>query len=189
MLADPRDLPAVADAVADYLAAPPARDDPHPATWDVIDLRRLRCGDPAAEALAAAFGAREIAEGWTLNVEREDVCPVVRVPPGATFEDYLAGLSKKTRHEIRRKLRRAESAGEVRLDESPRPLDDLEAFIDLHQRRWGDRGLFPDTEGGRQSRVLVRRLFELFGPDGPDPAGLPHGRRPTDRGGNRHPRP
>jgi CelD/BcsL family acetyltransferase involved in cellulose biosynthesis len=167
VLADPRDLPAVADALADYLAAPPGADDPHPATWDVIDLRRLRCGDPAADALATAFGAREMAEGWTLNVEREDVCPVVRVPAGATFEDYLGSLGKKTRHEIRRKLRRAESAGEVRLDESPRPLDDLEAFIELHQRRWGDKGLFPGTEGGHQSRVLIRRLFELFGPDGP----------------------
>ena len=48
--------------------------------WDVVDLRRLRCGDPTADALAAAFGAREMAEGWTLNVEREDVCPVVTLP-------------------------------------------------------------------------------------------------------------
>jgi CelD/BcsL family acetyltransferase involved in cellulose biosynthesis len=167
ILADPRDLPAVADALAENLAAPPLADDPHPTEWDVIDLRRLRCGDPTADALAAAVGAREMTEGWTLNVEREDVCPVVTVAPGASFEDYLGSLSKKTRHEIRRKLRRAENAGEVRLDESVRPLEDLEAFIDLHQKRWGERGLFPDTEGGRQSRVFVRRLFELVGPDGP----------------------
>jgi CelD/BcsL family acetyltransferase involved in cellulose biosynthesis len=167
VLADPRDLPAVADALVDHLLAGPTPDDPHPAAWDVVDLRRLRCGDPSAEALAAAFGAREMTQGWTLNLEREDVSPVVTVPPGATFEDYLGGLAKKTRHEIRRKLRRAESAGEVRLDESRAPLDDLEAFIDLHQRRWGDRGLFPDTEGGAQSRVLLRRLFELIGADGP----------------------
>jgi CelD/BcsL family acetyltransferase involved in cellulose biosynthesis len=167
VLADPGDLPAVADALVDYLAIPPDPDDPHPAEWDVVDLRRLRCGDPTAEALATAFGAREMTEGWTLNVEREDVCPVVSVPAGATFEDYLGSLSKKARHEIRRKLRRAENAGEVRLAESRTPESDLDAFIDLHQKRWGDRGLFPDTEGGRQSRVFARRLFELFGPDGP----------------------
>jgi CelD/BcsL family acetyltransferase involved in cellulose biosynthesis len=167
ILADPRDLPAAAEALAEHLAQPPAPDDPHPTDWDVVDLRRLRCGDPTADALAAAFGAREMSEGWTLNVEREDVCPVVTVPSGASFEDYLGSLRKKTRHEVRRKLRRAESAGEVRLDESPRPLEDLEAFIDLHQKRWGDRGLFPDTEGGHQSRGFVRRLFELVGPDGP----------------------
>ena len=44
---------------------------------------------------------------------------------------------------------------------------DLEAFIDLHQKRWGVDGLFPETPGGAQSRVLFRRLFELHGPDGP----------------------
>ena len=66
----------------DYLAEPADR-----RPWDVVDLRRLRCGDPAADALAAAFGAREMAEGWTLNVEREDVCPVVTFPVGADMED------------------------------------------------------------------------------------------------------
>ncbi len=162
ILAAPADLPAVSDAFVDYLAGPADR-----RPWDVVDLRRLRCGDPAADALAAAFGAREMAEGWTLNVEREDVCPVVALPVGADIETFLSTLGKKDRHEIRRKVRRAEAVGEVRLDVSPDPLADLEAFIELHQKKWAANGLFPDTPGGAQSRVLFQRLFELHGPDGP----------------------
>jgi CelD/BcsL family acetyltransferase involved in cellulose biosynthesis len=161
ILAAPADLPAVADAVAGHLAAA----DRH--LWDVVDLRRLRCGDPSADALAGAIGAREVAEGWTLNVEREDVCPVVTLPADTDMEGYLSTLGKKERHEIRRKVRRAEAVGEIRLDDSMDPSEDLESFIDLHQKRWGIDGLFPDTPGGAQSRVFFRRLFELHGPDGP----------------------
>ncbi len=160
ILASPADLPAVADAFVADLASPG-----RPA-WDALDLRRLRCGDPAADALAAAFRKAEMAAGWTLNLEREDVCPVVALPAGGTFEDYLGTLDKKDRHEIRRKVRRAEAAGEVALTESRDPLADLGAFIDLHQAKWGDDGLFPSTSGGDQSRTLFRRLFELFGADG-----------------------
>jgi CelD/BcsL family acetyltransferase involved in cellulose biosynthesis len=101
-----------------------------------------------------------MAEGWTLNVEREDVCPVVRLPEGASFDHYLGTLGKKERHEIRRKMRRAEAVGDVALTDSADPLADLDAFIDLHQRKWGERGLFPPTPGGGASRTFVRRLFE-----------------------------
>jgi CelD/BcsL family acetyltransferase involved in cellulose biosynthesis len=167
ILAPPEALPDVAEAVAAHLAAPPSRFDPHPSPWDVVDLRRLRCGDPVAEALAEAFGRREMAEGWTLNVEREDVCPVVHLPAGADFDEYLGTLRKKERHEIRRKIRRAEAAGEIALTDSIDPLADLETFIDLHQRKWGDRGLFPPTPGGDASRLFIRRLLEEQGPDGP----------------------
>ena len=156
ILAAPDDLPRVADAVATYFATEPS------GPWDVVDLRRLRCGDPTADALATAIGAREIAEGWTLNVEREDVCPVVTFPEGIDIEGYLSTLGKKERHEIRRKVRRAEAVGPVELTYSTDPVADLEAFIDLHQKRWGVDGLFPDTPGGAQSRVFFRRLFELF---------------------------
>ena len=149
----------VGDAVADHAAS--AVDEVHPEPWDIVDLRRLRSVDPAVDALATAFGAR-VAEGWTLNVEGEDVCPVIRIPEGADLDGFLATLGKKERHEIRRKVRRAEAAGEVALVESQDPAADLDAFIDLHQRRWGDDGLFPATPGGDQSRVFIRRLFELF---------------------------
>jgi CelD/BcsL family acetyltransferase involved in cellulose biosynthesis len=189
ILTDPLDLPAVADAVAEALGAEGHQDPDHPAEWDVVDLRRLRQADPTADALAAAFGRREMHEGWTLNVEREDVCPVATLPLGADIDGYLATLGKKERHEIRRKVRRADSQGGIRFVESADPLaptagpgarsadtlvpssgpggqrgrSDLDAFIDLHQARWGANGLFPETPGGAQSRVFFRRMFEEFG--------------------------
>jgi len=166
VLSAPAVLPAVAEAVAGHLAAGPSDPD-HPEPWDVIDLRRLRCGDPAADALAEAFGRREMSHGWTINVEREDVCPVLTLPTGTDFEGYLRTLGKKERHEIRRKIRRAEAIGDVVLVDSPFPLDDLDAFIDLHQKRWGDDGLFAPTPGGAASRVFFRRLFEEAGPGCP----------------------
>ena len=164
LLAAPEHLAAAANAVAEYAAV---GDPEHPQPWDAVDLRRLRTGDPAMDALAAAFGQREIRYGWTLNIEREDVCPVAALPAGGTIDDYLGALGKKERHEIRRKVRRAEAVGDVVLADSADPLADLPAFIDLHQKRWGADGLFPDTPGGEQSRHFFRRLFELFGADGP----------------------
>ncbi len=161
ILASPSDLPAVAAATAAYLAGPDADE------WDVVDLRRLRCADPAGDQLAAALGALEMANAWTLTVEREDVCPVVTFPGGVDIDGFLSTLGKKERHEIRRKVRRAQAVGEIRLEDSADPLADLETFIALHQKRWGDDGLFPATPGGEQSRVFIRRLFELFGQDGP----------------------
>lgn len=162
LLADPADVPAVAEAVVAYLAGDALRQVP----WDVVDLRRLRCADPATDALALAFGRREIAEGWTLTVEREDVCPVVELPEVGGFDALLARLDKKDRHEIRRKVRRAEAVGPVALVDAAEPLAELDAFVDLHQRRWGEDGLFPPTEGGRQSRRFLERLFELAWPEG-----------------------
>jgi CelD/BcsL family acetyltransferase involved in cellulose biosynthesis len=167
VLGSPADLPAVTEAIADYLSRDPAKDPEYPVAWDVVDLRRIRCNDPAATELGAAFARREIACGWTLNIERDDVCPVATFPAGIDFEGYLATLEKKVRHEIRRKIRRAERAGEVQLEESDDPLADLPDFIDLHGRKWGAKGLFPPTPGGDQSRRFFHRLFELSGPDGP----------------------
>jgi CelD/BcsL family acetyltransferase involved in cellulose biosynthesis len=166
VLARPADLPAVARAVADALAAGAIPGDPHPDPWDVIDLRRLRCGDPAADELAVAFGAHLASDGWTVVREREEVCPILDLPTGLDYEGYLGTLGKKERHEVRRKVRRAEAAGDVRLERSMDPIGDLDEFVDLHQKRWGADGLFPETPGGAQSRAFFRGLFEHCGLNG-----------------------
>ena len=165
VLAATEDLPAVAEAVVAHLADPRTED--ASGRWDVVDLRRVRCGDPAADALVAAFRRAAEREHWQVTIEREDVCPVITFPRGIDFEGYLGTLDKKERHEIRRKVRRAEAAGDVRLVTSSQPLADLDEFIALHQKRWGADGLFPDTPGGECSRRFFRHLFRHFGPDGP----------------------
>jgi CelD/BcsL family acetyltransferase involved in cellulose biosynthesis len=173
ILTHPLDLPAVAEALVEHLAG--AGDATRgsseltggrPMRWDAVDLRRLRCGDPAADALLAAFKRRAAGEGWHVTDEREDVCPVVTLPDGIDFEGYLGLLGKKERHEIRRKVRRAEAAGEVRLDVVADPATEIETFIDLHQKRWGADGLFPPTAGGDASRRFFEQLARWFGADG-----------------------
>jgi len=160
VLAAAADLPAVCEAVADALATTDH------SSWDVVDLRRLRAGDPATDALANAFDRAAQKAGWFVTREQEDVCPVVTLAPGMDYEGYLATLDKKERHEIRRKVRRAEAAGPVALERSANPIDDLDAFIDLHQKRWGAEGLFPPTEGGAASRRFFAGLFEDCAPSG-----------------------
>lgn len=44
--------------------------------------------------------------GWTFSQEALQPCPFIKLP--RDWEEYLAGLDKKQRHEIRRKMRRAE---------------------------------------------------------------------------------
>ena len=166
VLAAPADLPDVARATVAYLARTPAAGESQAAPWDVVDLRRLRCVDPAGDALRDAFGTAAAGNRWEVIREREDVCPIVTLPEGVDFDGYLDTLGKKARHEIRRKLRRAQSRGEVRLEESADPLRELDSFIQLHQRKWGKAGLFPANAGGDAGRVFIRRLFETFGPHG-----------------------
>ncbi len=166
ILAAPADLADVATALVEELAAGPDRR--HGDTdWDVVDLRRLRDDDPALPALERAFAARAPHEGWRVTREQEDVCPVVTMPAGGDWEAYLDTLDKKARHEIRRKIRRAEAGGEnvfELVEPTPAVIDE---FIDLHQARWGAEGLFPDTAGGARSRQFVHRLAELELADGP----------------------
>ena len=157
VLAAPADLLEVSLAVAGALAQPP--DISHGTTpWDVVDLRRLRTTDPALTAFETAL--RTTDQGWQVTREQEDVCPVVTAP-SADWDEYLATLDKKARHEIRRKLRRAAKVGELTIEISAPTTEAIDAFIELHRMRFGDGGLFPNNPGGERSRRFVHRLAEL----------------------------
>ncbi len=76
-----------------------------------FDLRGLLESSPSLAAIeAAAAGA-----GFSVQREEEAISPWVELP--ASWDEYLATLSKKDRHEMRRKMRRLDTAGgDVRFD-------------------------------------------------------------------------
>lgn len=76
--------------------------------WQSIDLPSLPQDSPTLDYMPRL--ARE--RGLEVKVEQEETTPVAYLPD--SWDEYLAGLRKKDRHELRRKLRRLEAADSPR---------------------------------------------------------------------------
>jgi len=111
--------------------------------WDVLDLCNLPQESLAPDRLRALAAAR----GYQTRVETEDVCPVIDLP--ATWDGYLKQLDKKQRHEVRRKLRRAESEADTRLvviGDDHDLTHEMRAFVQLHQKSTPEKTKFMDPQ-------------------------------------------
>lgn len=113
------------------------------ADWDLVDF----CSIPQDSQTFVRL--RELADerGYQTLVEVEDVCPIISLPE--SWDEYLMMLDKKQRHEIRRKLRRADGGADTRFYVVG-PGDDLQAemqaFIDLHQKSAPEKDKFMDPQ-------------------------------------------
>ena len=72
--------------------------------------------------------------GFSFASEVAEVCPII--PLAGSFDDYLAGIDKKQRHEIKRKIRRATGAeAHVRIVNQDDDLTaEVDAFLELLQK-------------------------------------------------------
>jgi CelD/BcsL family acetyltransferase involved in cellulose biosynthesis len=106
--------------------------DEHRTTWDLVDLHCL----PAESSTLSEFRALcQQRDGWEENLSVEDVCPKTSLP--STWEDFLAGMRQKDRHEIRRKinkLRREAEGYRYHVTTPPDLPGDTEAFLELHRK-------------------------------------------------------
>lgn len=81
--------------------------------------------------------------GFTPHGAVHEVAAVLELPD--TFDDYLAALSKKERHETRRKIRRfGEALGEPRVVRY-KGADAVGRFAEMHRHSSGDKGEFMTT--------------------------------------------
>ncbi len=97
--------------------------------WRDIDLYNVLDYSPSLTALEKAAGLA----GWKSRSEVLQKAPYISLP--GDWNTYLAGIDKKQRHEIRRKIRRlAESGHDYRwyVAEDPLTVDaEIEDFLDL----------------------------------------------------------
>ena len=123
VLIAPRRQDEIARVVADYLVS-----ETHEGVE--ICLNNLSAESPTASLLQDNLTK----EGLVVETETIETCPTIVLPP--EWNAYLATLRGKDRHELRRKIRRAENAAELvySVTGTPEQLDeDLETFISLHR--------------------------------------------------------
>ncbi len=123
--------------------------------WRDMALWAVREDSPTMRALPSV--CEDL--GLSLEVELEDVCPRVALP--GSWEEYLAGLNKKDRHELRRKLRRLPDGGDGGLQVLAAPPDveaALDDFLRLHVASRAEKAAFMTPQMERFFRRLVSAL-------------------------------
>ncbi len=131
VLVDPNYIAPVYQALLDYLS--------ESVTWDKLYLCSLPHHSPTHTRLAETMQAR----GWQVTRTQQDVCPVLTLAD--SWDNYLAGIDKKQRHEIRRKIGKLERAAPIRwyvIDSVADLHEAMTAFITLHQLSAQDKEEF-----------------------------------------------
>ncbi len=120
----------------------------------VLDLHSIPEASPTRELLRRWAEDR----GFFCHERVEDVSPVIALPD--TWEEYLSSLSKKQRHEVRRKRRKAEREAELSwfyVEDWHRIPSAVEEFIALHQLSSKDKEDFMTPE----MQTFLRELAAL----------------------------
>jgi CelD/BcsL family acetyltransferase involved in cellulose biosynthesis len=128
--------------------------------WTELELWGLMAASPTRDRLKAYAAS----QGYTVHESEEAVAPRLALP--ATWDDYLASLNKKDRHELRRKIRRLFDSGAAVdfqvLSEQADVVAAMDAFLDLHTRSRQDKTDFMTPE----MAVFFRRMASALSAEG-----------------------
>jgi CelD/BcsL family acetyltransferase involved in cellulose biosynthesis len=151
ILARPGDLSVFVSGLLDFIAQPTPLDS------HLLDWHNLPEASPTLPIL------RDLAETRDWSFTQERTYHVPSIPLTGDFETYLAGIDKKQRHEVRRKMRRAEESGRnVRwyIVQDGSTLDaEVEAFLNLMSED-PEKAAFLTPAMRTQMRLACRAAFE-----------------------------
>lgn len=152
LLAEPECLVPLCTALAEFIEAGFGR-------WESVEFRSV----PAWSALLGEFADAARGRGMAVRTEVGETCPVATLAP--TWEEYLAALSKKDRHELRRKIRRSQAGAEqdIRFITTPEEVaSGLDGFFRLHRASSPDKAAFL----GEDMMSFFRRVGLAFAQEG-----------------------
>ncbi len=124
--------------------------------WRGLDWYNIPDSSPTRAALKAESTQR----GWAHH--EEIYRPTPRIPLNGDFDEYLSQLEKKQRHEIRRKVRRAEESGRgVRwfISDMQNPDAEIDAFVKLMEDDQ-NKAKFLNESMRAQVRSIIRAAHE-----------------------------
>ena len=128
------------------------------ADWQELELPSLIESSPTLQFLPEL--ARQ--QGYSVEISEEDVTPGLDLP--VTWDEYLGSLSKKNRHELRRKLRRLEAVEGWRWYSVHKPeavaarLDD---FLALMRQSDPEKDAYMTSEREAFFRRIAQQTAEL----------------------------
>ena len=111
--------------------------------WDLLDLHNILEDSPSLDVLQAESDKR----GWAHKQIHLQPAPYIPIP--GDFDEYLEGIDKKQRHEIRRKLRNVEqdlAEADLYFTEDPDLLEsDIDAFLEMMSQDPNKREFLTET--------------------------------------------
>jgi len=125
--------------------------------WAVMDFSSLQETSETYQGILAMVEKAEL----EFDVNREGVSPGIKLP--GTWDEYLANLNKKNRHELRRKIRKLESEASFKwfsVDVNPSSNEALSDFFSLMRESRHDKAMFLTPERERFFRRIARAMGE-----------------------------
>lgn len=151
LIVRPDDLQRFTNGLLPFLASAT----PH--AWQVLDLYNILDSSPTLAALEASAAQM----GWAFIRETLQHSPYIPLP--GDWETYLEGIDKKQRHEIRRKMRRFESAEVptrwVMTQDAATLDEDIQTFLHLMEQD-DDKKAFLTPSMREHMALTTRCAFE-----------------------------
>lgn len=121
--------------------------------WEFVDLSGISEFSPTFQLFPAVGESL----GYKVTSWAEETAIYLPLPP--SWDEFLARLKGKDRHELRRKLRRLETEASFRLRFVGEEMDleeGLNHFLNLHRRSRQEKAIFMDSNRERYFRDLAR---------------------------------